>query len=93
VAAEKLTLTDPSSGKSTDLPVIKGSMGLPTIDIARVPSELGHFTYDSGFAATAACRSSVTFIDGDEGVLLYRGYPIKCGRLSGCFLSRFSGHE
>jgi citrate synthase len=76
VAADKLVLKDESTGQSTELPVIAGSMGLPTLDISSVPRDMGYFTYDSGFAATAACRSAVTFIDGDEGVLLYRGYPI-----------------
>ncbi len=77
MATDKLVLTDPTAGDSAKLPVIRGSKGLPCVDIKKLPAELGYFTYDSGFAATAACRSAVTFIDGDEGVLLYRGYPIE----------------
>src|SRR5262249_8170276 len=47
------------------------------IDIARLPKETGCYTYDNGFTATAACRSAITYIDGDAGVLMYRGYPIE----------------
>ncbi|MEM6575625.1 MAG: citrate synthase [Pseudomonadota bacterium] len=75
--ADKLLITDPSTGSDLELPVISGSAGLPTVDIKKLPGALGYFTYDSGFAATAACRSAVTYIDGDEGILLYRGYPIE----------------
>jgi citrate synthase len=70
-------ITDQSSGKSTRLPVISGSEGEPTLDIKMLPSELGYFTYDPGFAATASCTSAITFIDGDKGILRYRGYPIE----------------
>ncbi|MDX1572097.1 MAG: citrate synthase [Xanthomonadales bacterium] len=76
MASEKLIVTDESTGKRAECPVIEGSMGLPTMDIKTLPKDLGYFTYDSGFAATAACRSAITFIDGQEGTLLYRGYPI-----------------
>ncbi len=77
MSSKTLKLTDPAVGKSVDLPVLEGTMGPPTVDIRKVPKELGHFTYDPGFAATAACKSSITYIDGDQGVLLYRGYPIE----------------
>lgn len=73
----KLTLTDASSGKSSELPVLRGTLGTPCLDISKVPKELGYFTYDSGFTATASCKSAITYIDGDAGVLLYRGYPIE----------------
>ncbi len=62
---------------SVALPVLKPTLGNDCIDIARLPRETGLFTYDSGFAATASCKSAITYIDGDEGVLLYRGYPIE----------------
>ena len=65
-----------AGGKPVTLPVLKGTLGNPCIDISRLPKETGCFTYDSGFTATASCKSAVTYIDGDEGVLLYRGYPI-----------------
>ena len=61
---------------SVSLPVLQPTIGQPCIDIARLPKETGCFTYDNGFTATAACRSAITYIDGDAGVLLYRGYPI-----------------
>ncbi|HEY5612090.1 MAG TPA: citrate/2-methylcitrate synthase, partial [Lysobacter sp.] len=63
--------------KSVELPVQHPVLGAPCIDIARLPKETGCFTYDPGFTATASCKSAITYIDGDEGVLLYRGYPIE----------------
>ena len=63
--------------KSVTLPVQHPVLGAPCIDIARLPKETGCFTYDPGFTATASCKSAITYIDGDEGVLLYRGYPIE----------------
>ena len=72
-----MTLTDNETGKSVDLPVLGGTIGPRVIDIRKLYAQTGHFTYDPGFMATAACRSSITYIDGDEGILLYRGYPIE----------------
>ncbi|HEX3862860.1 MAG TPA: citrate synthase [Stellaceae bacterium] len=72
-----MTLTDNATGKSIDLPVIEGSVGPKVIDVRKLYAQTGYFTYDPGFMATAACRSSITYIDGDEGVLMYRGYPIQ----------------
>ncbi|HJU20176.1 MAG TPA: citrate synthase [Stellaceae bacterium] len=72
-----VTLTDDASGKSVQLPVLGGTVGPHVIDIRKLYAQTGYFTYDPGFMATAACRSSITYIDGDEGVLLYRGYPIQ----------------
>src|SRR5438132_9487701 len=72
-----MTLTDNSTGKSVELPVLGGTIGPRVIDIRKLYAQTGHFTYDPGFMATAACRSSITYIDGDEGILLYRGYPIE----------------
>ncbi|MBW7836158.1 MAG: citrate (Si)-synthase [Sphingomonadales bacterium] len=63
-------------GKTVDLPVYKGAVGPDVIDIRSLYASTGHFTYDPGFTSTASCSSSITYIDGDEGVLLYRGYPI-----------------
>ncbi len=70
-------LSDENSGKSMELPIIRGSEGEPTLDIKAMPRELGYFTYDPGFTATASCTSAITFIDGDKGILRYRGYPIE----------------
>ena len=72
-----VVLTDPDKGSSMQLPVVRGSLGSPTLDIARLQRDSGYFTYDPGFAMTASCRSAITYIDGDQGVLLYRGYPIE----------------
>src|SRR5271156_6163006 len=72
-----VTLTDNETGKSIDLPVLGGTIGPKVIDIRQLYGLTGHFTYDPGFMATAACRSSITYIDGDEGILMYRGYPIQ----------------
>jgi len=70
-------ITDESTGKSLELPVIRGTEGEPTLVIKSLPSSLGYFTYDPGFTATASCTSSITFIDGGKGILRYRGYPIE----------------
>ena len=71
---EQVTLD--AAGKTVTLPVLHGTLGNPCVDISKLPKETGCFTYDSGFTATASCKSAITYIDGDEGVLLYRGYPI-----------------
>src|SRR5690606_1608329 len=63
--------------RAVTLPVARGTLGAPCIEIAKLPKETGCFTYDPGFTATASCRSAITYIDGDAGVLLYRGYPIE----------------
>ncbi len=63
--------------KSVVLPVLKPTLGNDCIDVSKLTRETGLFTYDSGFTATASCKSAITYIDGDNGVLLYRGYPIE----------------
>jgi citrate synthase len=63
-------------GISNDYPVLAGSVGPEVIDIRKLYANTGRFTFDPGFTSTAACESKITYIDGDEGVLLYRGYPI-----------------
>ncbi|MEI6719257.1 MAG: citrate synthase [Betaproteobacteria bacterium] len=83
-----LTLAD---GKSLDFPVLSGSIGPEVIDIRTLYGKSGMFTYDPGFLSTASCNSSITYIDGDAGVLLYRGYPIEqlaqqCDFLETCYL-------
>ncbi|MBT2186950.1 citrate synthase [Sphingobium nicotianae] len=64
-------------GKDLDLAVIEGSVGPKVIDIRKLYAQTGMFTYDPGFTSTASCDSALTFIDGDEGVLLHRGYSIE----------------
>jgi citrate synthase len=70
-------LTDPDTGRSALLPVRAGTIGPAALDIAALHRDLDVFTYDPGFGATAATESRITYIDGDAGVLLYRGYPIE----------------
>jgi citrate synthase len=65
------------SGKEMDLPVRSGTTGPDVVDISRLYAEQGVFTYDPGFVATGSCSSDITFIDGEEGVLMYRGYPVE----------------
>jgi citrate synthase len=63
-------------GKEIESPVLKGTIGPDVIDIRKLYGQTGAFTYDPGFTSTASCESALTYIDGDEGVLLHRGYPI-----------------
>ena len=72
-AAEASVLID---GARYDLPIRKGTIGPDVIDINSLYQDTGCFTYDPGFTSTASCESKITFIDGDKGILLYRGYPI-----------------
>jgi len=71
-----VTLNDPNTGKTVTLPVLDGSVGPSVIDIRKLYAESGYFTYDPGFTSTASTESKITYIDGDEGILLYRGYDI-----------------
>ncbi len=84
-----LSFSDGSTG--SEFPVLSGTIGPQAVDIRSMLSETGKVTYDPGFLSTASCRSSITYIDGDEGVLLYRGYPIEqlaehCDFLEVCYL-------
>ncbi len=85
----KLSFSDGSP--DIDLPIYQGSVGPDVIDIRKLYGQTGKFTYDSGFLSTASCNSKITYIDGDKGELLYRGYPIedlasKCDFLEVCYL-------
>ena len=75
--AETVTLADPRSNRSLSLPLMNGTVGPKVIDIRKLYGETDMFTYDPGFTSTASCESKITYIDGDQGVLLYRGYPIE----------------
>jgi len=77
MATRTVTITDNVSGKQVECPVHEGQYGAPVIDIKNLYKELGMFTFDIGYASTAACRSAITYLDGEEGVLLHRGYPIE----------------
>ena len=72
-----VTLTLDGSNKSIQAPLLHASVGPAVVDIKKIYGDLGIFTYDPGFGMTAACESKITYIDGDQGVLLYRGYPIE----------------
>ncbi len=87
----KATLTFSNGSPGIELPIYKGSIGPEVIDIRKLYAQTGKFTYDPGFLSTASCNSTITFIDGDKGELLYRGYPIeqlatKCDFLDTCYL-------
>src|SRR3954453_17049149 len=71
------TATLTFDGKSIDLPVIEGSEGELAVDITRLRDETGLITLDPGFGNTGACKSAITFIDGEKGILHYRGIPIE----------------
>lgn len=74
---DTVTIIDNNTGKSVTCPVKRGTHGHPVIDCQALPKELGMFTFDPAFMTTASCESAITFIDGDKGILLYRGYPIE----------------
>jgi citrate synthase len=76
-APASLTVTLEGSNRSATLPLKHGSIGPAVADIRKLYGDLGIFTFDPGYGATASCESRITYIDGDEGVLLYRGYPIE----------------
>jgi citrate synthase len=77
LADNKATLSFSNGSPSVELPVYHGSIGPDVIDIRKLYAQTGMFTYDPGFLSTAACQSAITYIDGDKGELLYRGYPIE----------------
>ena len=87
----KATLSFSDGTTPIDLPIYKGSIGPDVVDIRALYTKTAKFTYDPGFMSTAACNSSITYIDGDRGELLYRGYPIEqlathCNFLEVCYL-------
>ncbi|MCC6851141.1 MAG: citrate (Si)-synthase, partial [Rubrivivax sp.] len=87
----KATLSFSDGSPSMELPIYKGSVGPDVLDIRKLYGQSGKFTYDPGFLSTASCSSTITYIDGDKGELLYRGYPIEqlaqhCDFLEVCHL-------
>ncbi|WP_019449063.1 citrate synthase [Cupriavidus sp. BIS7] len=87
----KATLSFSDGSPSVELPIYQGTVGPDVIDIRKLYGQTGKFTYDPGFMSTASCNSKITYIDGDKGELLYRGYPIeqlaeKCDHLETCYL-------
>ena len=91
---EKATILFSDGTNSSEFPILKGSLGADVIDIRKLYSSTGKFTYDPGFLSTASCKSDITYIDGDKGILLYRGYPIEqlamtCDFLEVCYLLHY----
>ncbi len=91
LANNKATLSFSNGSPSVEMPVYSGSVGPDVIDIRKLYAQTGMFTYDPGFLSTAACQSAITYIDGDKGELLYRGYPIEqlavnCDYMETCHL-------
>src|SRR4051812_6729715 len=89
--ADKTATLKLPDGKSLDFPVLAGSTGPDVVDIRTLYGKSGMFTYDPGYLSTASCSSAITYIDGDQGILLYRGYPIEqlaqhCDFLEVCYL-------
>ena len=71
------TLFNNETGQSVELPVLTGTSGPDVLDIRNLYKDTGLFTYDPGYGATGSCESEITYINGEEGVLLHRGYPIE----------------
>ena len=91
ISDTKATLSFSDGSAAIDMPIYKGTVGPDVIDIRKLYAQTGKFTYDPGFMSTAACNSSITYIDGDKGELQYRGYPIEqlaenCDFLETCYL-------
>ena len=85
------TLSFSDGSSPVTFPILSGTIGPEVIDIRTLYAKTGKFTYDPGFMSTAACSSAITYIDGDKGELLYRGYPIeeiavRCDYLETCYL-------
>jgi len=72
-----ITFADPASGRTIEVPVLESAWGEPAIDVSRLYRDFGLVTFDPGFLSTASCASRITYIDGEKGVLLYRGYPVE----------------
>lgn len=72
-----VTITDNRDGRSWEYPVLSGSIGPDVVDVRKFYADTGMFTYDPGYGSTGSCTSQITYIDGDKGVLMYRGYPIE----------------
>ena len=92
--ADKTATLKLPDGKTLEFPVLNGSTGPDVVDIRTLYGKSGWFTYDPGFLSTASCSSAITFIDGDQGILLYRGYPIEqlaqhCDFLEVCYLLQY----
>jgi citrate synthase len=86
-----VTMIDNATGKKIDLPVLNGTVGPSVVDVRKLYAETGHFTYDPGYTSTGSCESKITYIDGDAGLLMHRGYKIEdlaehCDFMEVCYL-------
>ena len=77
IHANHITISVSNTNRSVSLPLLEGTLGPQVADIRKLHNETGIFTFDPGYGETASCESKITYIDGDAGVLLYRGYPIE----------------
>jgi citrate synthase len=88
---ETMTLIEHTTGREYVMPVIPGTVGPKVLDVRRLYGDMGYFTYDPGYTSTGSCESKITYIDGEEGILQYRGYPIqdlaeKSDYMESCYL-------
>jgi citrate synthase len=83
---DTVTLINNATGQSIELPLLRGTEGIPVVDTRRLHREMGLFTYDPGYQSTASCHSRITYIDGEAGVLQYRGYPVVQLAEQSCYL-------
>jgi citrate synthase len=91
MAKDTVTIINNITGQQIELPIYHGTHGPSVVDIRPMSQKMGLFTYDPGFVSTASCQSAITYIDGEEGMLLYRGYPVeqlaeKSSYLEVCYL-------
>lgn len=77
MSRDTVTVTDNRNGQQYEFPIVSATQGPDAVDIGRFYRETGNFTYDPGFVSTASCHSALTYLDGEQGVLQYRGYPIE----------------
>ena len=86
MARKTVTIINNQTGQQEEFPLLEGSHGPPVVDIRSLYGKMGLFTYDPGYKSTASCSSNITFIDGEKGILLYRGYPIEELAQKSCYL-------
>ena len=83
---DTVTITNNATGQSEEFPLLHGTHGPDVVDIRKLYQKMGIFTYDPGFKSTGSCDSRITYIDGEKGILLFRGYPIEQLAQKSCFL-------
>ncbi|MBT4769810.1 MAG: citrate (Si)-synthase, partial [Rhodospirillaceae bacterium] len=74
---DTVTFTDNRSGKSVEFPILNASLGPSVVDVRKLYAETGLFTFDPGYGSTGSCESNITYIDGEKGILMHRGYRIE----------------